>query len=229
MKISIKNIFKDLVKKLARTKLDELEVAWGEMDARTKEKAFRQVNIDPNKTLGYRTMSLKQMPMNVVNKISAWICSEFFAPGHAFYRHEPRITRSAIDLDKCWNDMDSRLRVKVLMAVDVPLPEIAGYTGIKLKNIPQPVSNKIINWIKSEHLAITKKSFLTVDQAYEKVKVLQRGRILSQESYDIIVNQLKETDIYPFTTKLVSVGIRVASKQEDKSKSMFKHFWRNNE
>ena len=166
MKISIKNIFKDLVKKLARTKLDELEVAWGEMDARTKEKAFRQVNIDPNKTLGYRTMSLKQMPMNVVNKISAWICSEFFAPGHAFYRHEPRITRSAS---------------------------------------------------------------LTVDQAYEKVKVLQRGRILSQESYDIIVNQLKETDIYPFTTKLVSVGIRVASKQEDKSKSMFKHFWRNNE
>jgi len=82
MKISIKNIFKDLVKKQAKTKLDELEIAWGEMDDKTREKALRQTSADLSKTLGYKNMSLKQMPMNIVNKISAWICSEFFAPGH---------------------------------------------------------------------------------------------------------------------------------------------------
>jgi len=158
MKISIKNVFKDLVKKQARTKMDELEKAWGEMDDGAKEKALRQTNI--SKT--YQNMDLNQMPMNVVNKVTAWICSEFFAPGHPFYRHEPRITRSAT---------------------------------------------------------------LTVDQAYEKAKVLQRGRILSQESYEIITNQLKETDLYPFTTKLVSVGIRVASKQKTKSECLFNRFF----
>ena len=162
MKISIKNVFVDLFEKMSRTKMDELDSTWKEMDGRTKEKIFRQVNIDPNKTLGYETMSLKQMPMNIANKITAWICSEFYGPGHSFYRHEPRI----------------------------------------------------------------KRSFLTVDQAYEKAQVLQRGRILSQESYKIISNQLKETDLYPFTTKLVSVGIRVAVNHKTTSKCLFNRFYK---
>jgi len=158
MKISIKNVFKDLIKKQAITKMDELEKAWNSMNDGTKEKAFREVNIDSN----YKTMDLKQMPINVVNKLSIWICSEFFAPGHPFYYHEPRL----------------------------------------------------------------KRSFLTVDQAYEKAKILQRGRILPQESYEIITNQLKETDLYPFTTKLVSVGIRVASKYKTTSECLFNKFFK---
>jgi hypothetical protein len=70
-----------------------------------------------------------------------------------------------------------------------------------------------------------KKAYLSVDQAYAQAKALMRGRILSQDDYLAILNRMLIYDIYPFTMKLVNVGIRVAESNPKISMDLIAKVW----
>ncbi len=70
-----------------------------------------------------------------------------------------------------------------------------------------------------------KKAYLSVDQAYAQAKALMRGRILSQDDYLAILNRMLIYDIYPFTIKLVNVGIRVAERNPKISMDLIAKVW----
>ena len=57
--------------------------------------------------------------------------------------------------------------------------------------------------------SFTKVGKLSVDKAFEKAQTLQRGRVLDQESYNMIINRMANSDIYPFVIKLINVGVKV--------------------
>jgi len=70
-----------------------------------------------------------------------------------------------------------------------------------------------------------RKSFLSVDQAFAQAKALMRGLILSQDDYLAILNRMLIYDIYPFTIKLVNVGIKVAESNPRISMDLIAVWW----
>ena len=135
------------------------------------------------------------------------------------------------EMESYWSTMSKEEREKVLTQTNVGAVDIPRYLSQNLSTMPTLISNKISGWIRSEYLSPShafykyepriKRSFLTVDQAYDKAQKLHIDRVLSEEVFKNLTQQLNDTDIYPFTMKLVSVGIKIADNKKSKIRKLF--------
>lgn len=135
------------------------------------------------------------------------------------------------EMERYWNTMSKTEKEKALTQTNVLTSDILKYIDQNLDTMPTLISNKIASWIRSEYLSPShifykyepriKRSYLTVDQAYDKAQKLHIDRVLSEEVFKSLTDQLAAADIYPFTMKLVNVGIKIADNKKSLLKKLF--------